>query len=120
LKKHDPKLNLTLTRPQKKREVLNVALSNTFGIGGTNNACLIFKKKLANSKLMKRFFHLFNSHFQKGWEFFLGMKKILGFKPKNLEIYQKAFRTSFCQNRKGQRGLPMNLRALGLFRDAML
>ncbi len=37
----DPKLNLTLNKPQK-REV-NVALSNTFGFGG-HNACVVFKK----------------------------------------------------------------------------
>ncbi|MGB5554496.1 MAG: beta-ketoacyl-ACP synthase II [Flavobacteriaceae bacterium] len=37
----DPKLNLTLNKPQK-REV-KVALSNTFGFGG-HNACVVFKK----------------------------------------------------------------------------
>ncbi len=37
----DPKLNLTLNKPQKR--VVNVALSNTFGFGG-HNACVVFKK----------------------------------------------------------------------------
>ena len=34
---------------------------------------------------------IFNSHPKKDENFFVGMKTILGFKPKNLEIYKKAF-----------------------------
>ena len=37
----DPELNLTLNKPQK-REV-NIAMSNTFSVGG-HNACVLFKK----------------------------------------------------------------------------
>jgi len=37
----DPKLNLTLNKPQKRD--VNVVMSNTFGFGG-HNACLLFKK----------------------------------------------------------------------------
>ena len=37
----NPKLNLTLNKPQKRE--INVAMSNTFGFGG-HNACVLFKK----------------------------------------------------------------------------
>lgn len=37
----DPKLNLTLNKPQERE--INVAMSNTFGFGG-HNACVLFKK----------------------------------------------------------------------------
>ncbi|MEG3656341.1 ribonuclease III [Arenibacter palladensis] len=63
--------------------------------------------------------NLFNSHSKKDGDFFLGMKKILGFKPKNLEIYQKAF-VHRSANRKDKAGFPMNYERLEFLGDAML
>jgi len=37
----DPKLNLTLNKPQKRK--VKIAMNNTFGFGG-HNACVLFKK----------------------------------------------------------------------------
>ncbi|MDL5510549.1 ribonuclease III [Arenibacter sp. M-2] len=63
--------------------------------------------------------NLFNSHSKKDGDFFLGMKKILGFKPKNLEVYQKAF-VHRSANRKDKAGFPMNYERLEFLGDAML
>jgi ribonuclease-3 len=63
--------------------------------------------------------NIFNSHSKKDGDFFLGMKKILGFKPKNLEIYQKAF-VHRSANRKDKAGFPMNYERLEFLGDAML
>lgn len=63
--------------------------------------------------------NLFNSHSKKDGNFFWGMKKILGFKPKNLEIFQKAF-VHRSANRKDKAGNPMNYERLEFLGDAML
>ena len=68
---------------------------------------------------MNAFSNLFNSHSKQDGDFFLGMKKILGFKPKNLEIYQKAF-VHRSANRKDKAGFPMNYERLEFLGDAML
>jgi ribonuclease-3 len=68
---------------------------------------------------MNAFSNLFNSHSKKDGYFFLGMKKILGFKPKNLEVYQKAF-VHRSANRKDTDGFPMNYERLEFLGDAML
>jgi ribonuclease-3 len=68
---------------------------------------------------MNAFSNLFNSHSKKDGDFFLGMKKILGFKPKNLEVYQKAF-VHRSVNRKDTDGFPMNYERLEFLGDAML
>ena len=68
---------------------------------------------------MNAFSNLFNSHSKQDGDFFLGMKKILGFKPKNLEIYQKAF-VHRPANRKDKDGYPMNYERLEFLGDAML
>jgi len=68
---------------------------------------------------MNAFSNLFNSHSEKDGDFFLGMKKILGFKPKNLEVYQKAF-VHRSANRKDKKGFPMNYERLEFLGDAML
>lgn len=68
---------------------------------------------------MNAFSNLFNSHSKQDGNFFLGMKKILGFKPKNLEIYQKAF-VHRSANRKDKDGFPMNYERLEFLGDAML
>ncbi len=68
---------------------------------------------------MNAFSNLFNSHSKKDGDFFLRKKKILGFKPKNLEIYQKAF-VHRSANRKDKAGFPMNYERLEFLGDAML
>lgn len=63
--------------------------------------------------------NIFNSHFKKDGDFFLGMKKILGFKPKTLEIYRKAF-VHRSVNKKDEDGNPINYERLEFLGDAML
>lgn len=63
--------------------------------------------------------NLFNSHSKEDGDFFLEMKKILGFKPKNLTIYQKAF-LHRSANKKDDKGTPMNYERLEFLGDSML
>ncbi|NKI26536.1 ribonuclease III [Arenibacter sp. 6A1] len=63
--------------------------------------------------------NLFNSHSNKDGDFFLGMKSILGFKPKNLDIYKRAF-VHRSVNRKDKLGNPMNYERLEFLGDSML
>jgi ribonuclease-3 len=62
---------------------------------------------------------IFNSHSKKDGDFFLGITKILGFKPKNLEIFKKAF-LHRSANKKDKNGNPMNYERLEFLGDAML
>jgi len=62
---------------------------------------------------------IFNSHSKSDGDFFLGIKAILGFKPKNLAIYQKAF-LHRSVNKKDANGNPMNYERLEFLGDAML
>ncbi|WP_047417327.1 ribonuclease III [Cellulophaga sp. Hel_I_12] len=63
--------------------------------------------------------NIFNSHSKEDGDFFLGISKILGFKPKKLEIYKKAFlhRSANVKNSKGE---PMNYERLEFLGDSML
>jgi len=63
--------------------------------------------------------NLFNSHSKEDGNFFLGMTKILGFKPKKLKIYQKAF-LHRSANKKDKEGNPMNYERLEFLGDSML
>ena len=63
--------------------------------------------------------NIFNSHPKEDEDFFLGMVKILGFKPKKLKIYQKAF-LHRSANKKDSEGNPMNYERLEFLGDAML
>ncbi|MEJ1221347.1 ribonuclease III [Sediminicola sp. 1XM1-17] len=63
--------------------------------------------------------NIFNSHPKEDGDFFGGMKKILGFKPKNLDIYKKAF-LHRSANKKDSKGNPMNYERLEFLGDAML
>lgn len=63
--------------------------------------------------------NLFNSHSKADGDFFLGMTKIIGFKPKKLKIYQKAF-LHRSANQKDEDGNPMNYERLEFLGDSML
>ena len=62
---------------------------------------------------------IFNSHSTQDGDFFLGMRKILGFKPKDIEIYKKAFLHRSANKRDAQ-GIPMNYERLEFLGDSML
>ncbi|MEA1785665.1 ribonuclease III [Arenibacter sp. GZD96] len=63
--------------------------------------------------------NIFNSHSKEDGDFFLEIKKILGFKPKKLEIYQRAF-LHRSLNKKDAQGIPMSYERLEFLGDAML
>lgn len=62
---------------------------------------------------------IFNSHSKEDGDFFLGISKILGFKPKKLEIYKRAF-LHRSANQKDKKGTPMNYERLEFLGDSML
>jgi len=62
---------------------------------------------------------IFNSHSNKGGDFYLGITHILGFKPKSIDIYRKAF-LHRSANRKDTDGNPMNYERLEFLGDSML
>ncbi|MEO1010913.1 MAG: ribonuclease III [Bacteroidota bacterium] len=63
--------------------------------------------------------HIFNSHPKADGDFFLGITKILGFKPKKLQIYKKAF-LHRSANKKDKNGNPINYERLEFLGDSML
>jgi ribonuclease-3 len=63
--------------------------------------------------------NIFNSHPKEDGDFFGGMTRILGFKPKNLDIYKKAC-LHRSANTKDSKGNPMNYERLEFLGDAML
>ena len=63
--------------------------------------------------------NLFNSHPKEDGDFFLGVTKILGFKPKTLSIYKKAF-LHRSMNKKDDKGNAMNYERLEFLGDSML
>ncbi|MGB5818596.1 MAG: ribonuclease III [Saonia sp.] len=63
--------------------------------------------------------NLFNSHSKKDGDFFLGVTKILGFKPKKIGVYKKAF-LHRSVNKRDKNGTPMNYERLEFLGDAML
>lgn len=63
--------------------------------------------------------NIFNSHSKEDGDFFLGISKILGFKPKKLEIYKRAF-LHRSANQKDKKGTPMNYERLEFLGDSML
>lgn len=62
---------------------------------------------------------IFTSRSEKNGEFFNSLKKILGFKPKDLTIYETAF-THRSTNEKNPSGQPQNYERLEFLGDAML
>lgn len=63
--------------------------------------------------------NIFNSHSKEDGDFFLGITRILGFKPKKLQIYKKAF-LHRSANQKDKNGHPMNYERMEFLGDAML
>ena len=63
--------------------------------------------------------NIFNSHSKEDGDFLLGLTNILGFKPKNIKVYKKAF-LHRSANVKDKQGNPMNYERLEFLGDAML
>ncbi len=63
--------------------------------------------------------NIFNSQPHEEGDFFLGITKILGFKPKEISIYRKAF-LHRSANKKDENGAPLNYERLEFLGDAML
>lgn len=63
--------------------------------------------------------NIFSSRTDKDGEFFNSLKKILGFKPKDLSIYETAF-THRSTNEKDGNGQPQNYERLEFMGDAIL
>jgi ribonuclease-3 len=79
---------------------------------------VLFLRKSVN-QFMNFPSNIFNSHSKQDGDFFLGITEILGFKPKKLEIYKKAF-LHRSLNKKDKRGNPMNYERLEFLGDSML
>ncbi|WP_394906617.1 ribonuclease III [uncultured Mesonia sp.] len=63
--------------------------------------------------------NIWNSRSKKNGNFFMAIQKIIGFKPKNIEIYQRAF-THRSMNKKDPQGNDINYERLEFLGDAML
>lgn len=79
--------------------------------------CCLQKNQL--SPKMSFTSHIFNSHPKADGDFFLGMTKILGFKPRKLQIYKKAF-LHRSANKRDKNGNPVNYERLEFLGDSML
>jgi len=60
-----------------------------------------------------------NSHSNEDGNFFIQLKKILGFKPKKIAFYKKAF-THRSMNKRDKKGTPINYERLEFVGDAMV
>ncbi|MCH7524643.1 MAG: ribonuclease III [Bacteroidetes bacterium] len=68
---------------------------------------------------MKSFRNILNSRYNDDGNFFIQIKKILGFKPKKIEFYKKAF-THRSMNKRDKEGTPINYERLEFVGDAMV
>ena len=68
---------------------------------------------------MKYIRNIFNSRSKPNGSFFMALHNILGFKPKKIEFYKKAF-THRSMNLKDPQGNPINYERLEFLGDAML
>ncbi|NNC49187.1 MAG: ribonuclease III [Flaviramulus sp.] len=68
---------------------------------------------------MKNIRNILNSRFKRNGNFFMELNKILGFKPKQLKFYKKAF-THRSMNIKDSKGNAINYERLEFLGDAML
>ena len=62
---------------------------------------------------------IFSSRSSQEGEFFNAIKKIMGFKPKSIAVYEEAF-THRSLNEKNSKGIPQNYERLEFLGDAML
>ena len=63
--------------------------------------------------------NIFNSRTEQDGDFFFEMKRILGFKPKDISIFEEAF-THRSTNEKNSDGQPQNYERMEFLGDAML
>lgn len=63
--------------------------------------------------------NIFGSHSKKDGDFFMGLTSILGFRPKTIDFYKKAF-LHRSANEKDKKGYPMNYERLEFLGDSML
>lgn len=68
---------------------------------------------------MKSIRNILNSRFKRNGNFFMALTKILGFKPKDIKFYKKAF-THRSMNIKDSHGNAINYERLEFLGDAML
>ncbi len=68
---------------------------------------------------MKNIRNIFNSRYNNDGNFFIQLQKILGFKPKKIEYYVKAF-THRSMNKRDEEGTPINYERLEFVGDAMI
>lgn len=68
---------------------------------------------------MRNIRNILNSRFKRNGNFFMELNEILGFKPKEIKYYQKAF-THRSMNTKDSKGNPFNYERLEFLGDAML
>ena len=68
---------------------------------------------------MKSIRNILNSRYKDDGNFFIQLQKILGFKPKKIEFYQKAF-THRSMNKRDKEGTPINYERLEFVGDAMV
>ena len=68
---------------------------------------------------MASFKNIFNSRTEQGGIFFFEIKRIIGFKPRDINFYEKAF-THRSTNEKNDNGEPQNYERLEFLGDAML
>ncbi len=68
---------------------------------------------------MKRIRNILNSRFKRNGDFFMELTEILGFKPKEIKYYRKAF-THRSMNVRDSKGNPFNYERLEFLGDAML
>ena len=68
---------------------------------------------------MKFIRNILNSRSKQDGNFFFYLERILGFKPKNIELYKKAF-THRSMNMRDENGIPINYERLEFVGDAML
>lgn len=68
---------------------------------------------------MKFIRNILNSRSKQDGNFFVQLERILGFKPKNIELYKKAF-THRSMNMRDEKGIPINYERLEFVGDAML
>ena len=68
---------------------------------------------------MKFIRNIFNSRYKNDGNFFIKIHKMLGFKPKNIKLYKKAF-THRSMNKRDKFGTPINYERLEFVGDAMI